>query len=57
MALRPLRQFICDACGEIIASPKAGWLEWRANADGHLEGFHIVHHMAASPRQPAADCY
>ena len=57
MRLVPLQQFICDTCGELIASPANGWLEWRKDADGTLTGFRIVHHATASPRQPPADCY
>ena len=28
MRLRPLEQFICDECGELIEKLEDGWLEW-----------------------------
>lgn len=28
MELQPLKQWICDTCGEIIEAPHDGWLEW-----------------------------
>lgn len=52
MRLKPLQQFICDKCGNLIKSPKEGWLEWivSASPDNTLHGFRIVHTAAASPR-------
>jgi len=54
--LKPLQQFICDTCEEIIESPKDGYLEW-VHADGKAHSFHIVHHASRSPRKPGGDCY
>jgi hypothetical protein len=54
MKLEPLQQFTCDECGELIKSPKDGWLEWliSTSSDGRkLHGFRIVHHAPASPRK------
>ncbi len=52
--LEPLRQFICDACGELIAAPEEGWFQWDANFDGS-EGsnIQIVHLESASPSMGA----
>ena len=58
--LRPLEQWICDHCRELIEEPEHGWLEWQVptNEDRFLnKGFRIVHHAAHSPRRPRGDCY
>ena len=45
MKLIPLKQWICDACGEVIDKPKDGWLEWYTEKNTSLAtGFRIVHH-------------
>lgn len=45
MKLTPLKQWICDTCGEIIKQPKDGWFEWYSDRKAHLHtGFRIVHH-------------
>ena len=53
--LKPLEQFICDECGEIINSPKEGYVEQveKLNEDGKwiARGFRIVHAYYASPRK------
>ena len=58
--LEPLKQFVCDYCGEIIDSPREGWIEWitEYGDDGrrYAYGFKIVHHAVYSPRRPK-DCY
>ena len=44
MRLIPLKQWICDSCGEVIEKPKDGWFEWYSDTRTHLEtGFRIVH--------------
>ena len=62
--LIPLEQFVCDTCGQIINSPKEGWLEWISKYDketGKREthSFRIVHHYLASPLSSTDDvgCY
>ncbi len=50
--LEPLKQWVCDSCGEIINSAEDGWVEW---LDGEEEfnscyGFKIVHNDGSSPR-------
>ena len=54
--LKPLKQWYCDTCGEIIEQPEHGYLEWRDKMAGSGEnrqrimyGFRIVHHFPHSP--------
>ena len=53
--LKPLEQFICDECGDVIKSPEEGYVEWVStqNEDGKWvsHGFRIVHAYYASPRR------
>lgn len=52
MQLRPLKQWICDTCGEVIRQPKHGYLEWVATVDNgvyHAHELRIVHHAPRSP--------
>jgi hypothetical protein len=56
--LEPLKQWICDGCGEIIRSEREGWLEFlrdRSPKPGAIltHGFRIVHHNSFAPRRPA----
>lgn len=45
MKLTPLKQWICDSCGEIIEKPEDGWFEWYQDKKTDLSaGFRIVHH-------------
>jgi hypothetical protein len=56
--LMPLKQWICDTCGEIIESPEHGWLEWRQDENHKAFDFNIVHHIEHSPRKlGGGDCY
>ncbi len=45
MKLLPLQQFKCDACGQIIARPTVGWVEWLLGPTRGTKahGFRIVH--------------
>lgn len=45
MRLQPLRQWKCDACGQIIDRPDTGWVEWLAGPTQGTKahGFRIVH--------------
>lgn len=55
--LKPLQQWICDSCGELIEQPEHGWVEWKAT-DHKKHGFRIVHHALHSPRREAGrNCY
>lgn len=55
--LIPLKQWICDTCGEIIELPEHGWLEWRQDERHKAFDFKIVHHVTYSPRGPHGNCY
>ncbi len=45
MKLKPLKQFICDECGELIKKPKDGWWEYIHDTETELvSGFRIVHY-------------
>jgi hypothetical protein len=58
MKLRPLEQFICDECGELIEKPEDGWLEWIDDCKNPIHGFRIVHADGASPRRNSGkNCY
>jgi len=55
--LKPLQQWICDACGEVIESPEQGYVEWM-ETDDKMHGFRIVHHALYSPRKrDGRNCY
>lgn len=46
--LKPLQEWICDTCGEVIASPNDGWVEWR-ESKGKRHHFRIVHNLRHTP--------
>ena len=54
--LRPLEQWICDGCNELIENPEHGWLEWLSGSQLKQKDFRIVHHVTYSPRKPRG-CY
>lgn len=55
--LKPLEQFICDTCGQVIDSPKNGFLEWITilNPCERMD-FNIIHGKWASPLTGEAKC-
>jgi hypothetical protein len=55
--LEPLGQWYCDECGEVIASPQAGCVEWEVDNEGRGWGFRILHHCTASPRPRGCGFY
>ena len=58
MKLRPLEQFICDECGELIEKIEDGWLEWIDDRKKPIHAFRIVHASGASPRKNSGkNCY
>jgi hypothetical protein len=58
MKLRPLEQFICDECENLIEKVEDGWLEWLSPPDKAVHGFRIVHVAGASPRfKQGGNCY
>lgn len=51
--LKPLKNFCCDTCGELIEEPSHGYVEWDWTEDGDQRldtGWRIVHHPTHSPR-------
>lgn len=45
--LTPLKQFICDSCGEVIENPNDGWVEWEGSFEDNKsvnKNFRICHH-------------
>jgi hypothetical protein len=54
--LKPLQQWICDSCGEIIKEPEHGYVEWMEERL-KKHGFRIVHHATKSPRKGHNGCY
>lgn len=58
MHLEPLKQWICDTCGEIIQSPDEGYVQFiDENSEGKWSDFVIVHHAQFSPRTGNNKCY
>jgi len=55
--LRPLEQWFCDTCGEVIGSFDEGFVEWLVDEDEMAHGFRIVHHAPHSPHYPNGSCY
>ncbi len=60
--LKPLKQFICDECGQVINSPEEGYVEWESGIDdkgrSFARGFRIVHVSHASPlKHTRKGCY
>lgn len=51
--LVPLKQWICDCCGELIEKPEDGYVEWQEGK----KKFRIIHHRGSSPRRPDRDCF
>ena len=50
--LEPLKQFICDTCGNIIEKPEDGWVEWLSKFDKNKgkfinKGFRVCHHESS----------
>ncbi len=41
--LKPLGQWVCDSCKELIETPDDGWLEWVGMDELPPQEFHIVH--------------
>jgi len=41
--MKPLKQWICDVCGEVIKSPKDCYVVWGHNRDGNIDKMLILH--------------
>lgn len=59
--MKPLYQFICDYCGEMIKQPGDGILEFLSERDAkmkkHCSEFKIVHQGGSSPFEDAQYCH
>lgn len=43
--LKPLEQWICDICGEVIEKPEDGYILWKHDQDLRDYDFKIIHHL------------
>lgn len=56
MSLKPLQQWYCDSCREIIKKPEDGWVHWRKEKRGQaptewgVHSIEILHRAHTSPR-------
>lgn len=53
--LKPLEQFVCDACRQVIETAGDGWFEWCEDGERQAHSFRIVHHRPecrSSPETP-----
>lgn len=41
--MEPLKQWICDVCGELIASPEDGYVVWKTDGDQKILDIRIIH--------------
>lgn len=61
MPMTPLKQWICDTCGELIEKPEQGWLEWKYKhgTPGTVSEFRICHQLLSSPEKDSnrEGCY
>lgn len=55
--LKPLQQWICDTCNQIIQSPNDGCIEWLSDDNCIQYGFKIIHNATCSPKYPPSSCY
>ena len=56
--MKPLKQFRCDTCGQLIESPVEGWVEWVWDRNTrNARAFRICHHVSFSPRRGPEGCY
>jgi hypothetical protein len=52
MCMKPLHEWICDTCGELIKRPEEGWVEWLHGDDGRDGDFRICHAVPFCPLAP-----
>jgi hypothetical protein len=48
--------WVCDKCGQLINSPKEGYVEWYEDETGSDTGFKILHSARFSPFYPSGLC-
>jgi hypothetical protein len=44
MMLKPLEQFYCDVCGQVITNPHEGYVVWKRDEKRRGCDFQIIHH-------------
>jgi len=54
--LKPLEQFICDTCGQVIETVKDGYLEWE-HSSRIRKNFRIIHATWVSPLGQPKGCF
>ncbi|MFH0915650.1 MAG: hypothetical protein V1912_04295 [bacterium] len=47
--MKPLQEWICDTCGELIKRPEEGWVEWLEGIDDRVGDFRICHAVPFCP--------
>lgn len=55
--LKPLEEWICDECGEVIQGAENGYLEFLSDQDHRPFEIRLVHTVPASPRQRGDGCF
>ena len=60
--LEPLKQYLCDECGQVIEKPEDGWVEWLYDTipgthEMHHHSYRIVHHQSRSPLRRGCYAY
>jgi hypothetical protein len=48
--LRPLKQWFCDKCGNVIDGPEEGYVIWKRNAEHKDYDFRIIHQNECDDR-------
>lgn len=54
--MEPLKQWVCDSCGELIEKPEDGYLIWKMGEDGKIDDMRIVHHNTEGDDSAARHC-
>jgi hypothetical protein len=57
MHLKPLQQWVCDTCHEIIERPEDGHVQFHQDGNKLYDDFIIVHHKPESPLGNQNGCY
>lgn len=57
MHLKPLQQWVCDTCHEIIEKPEDGYVQFHKDSNKLYDDFIIVHHKPESPLDNKNGCY
>ncbi len=49
--LKPLEQWHCDVCGEVIECPKDGYVIWKNDDDHRDHDFTVIHKIKCDPKK------